>query len=167
MGNPPSGKGRGVCSFPFRRGSPRALSWCPPPGPRATEPRGRILTCQTRPGRVYNSPALAPGAAASPALRWDPATLPAPAARALTLTLSRSTRAHTQTRALPLCTRAHTLARCHLHTRARTHKRTLPRSLSPTRATLTRARSHAGPLTLQGRRHRRRERREDPRPSHG
>lgn len=125
------GRGRGCPLFLlFPRGRPRAFGWCPPPGPRATEPRGRILTCQTRPGRVYNAPAVAPGAAASPALRRDsglgtrsPRRAPESPAPART-----RTRAHTRSPALPL---AHALTHPHSHTRSR---------------------ARSSPLTLQGRR---------------
>lgn len=89
--------------------------------------------------------------------------------RALTLTLSFTTRAHTQTRALPLCTRAHThtrvLPRAHVcsHSQAHFHALRLPHA----RHTHKSSHSHSGPFTPQGRRHRRRGRREDPRSSHG
>lgn len=193
-GAPPAGRVSGVRSFSrFGAVAPGPFPGVLPLGPPATEPRGRILTCQTRPGRVYNSPALAPGAAASPALRWDsrrarrarrrttPGSKPARLApartrtrtrahtRALTLTLSFTTRAHTQTRALPLCTRAHThtrvLPRAHVcsHSQAHFHALRLPHA----RHAHKRSHSHSGPFTPQGRRHRRRGRREDPRPFHG
>lgn len=133
-----------------------------PLGPSATEPRGRILTCQTRPGRVYNSPALAPGAVASPALRWDsgraprarrqrsPGSKPArrrPLALARALTRARShshclsPRALTLKHVLSHFAHALTLALAcsHLHTCARSHKRTFTRSDSHTRATRTSA----------------------------
>lgn len=155
-GSGPSGF-RGFCAvaqglflrLPF---PPRLRPHRPPSSPRrATKPRGRVLPCQTRPRRVYNSPAVAPGAAAVPALRPD---------------WGRAPRTDRPSAAGP----SHALAHTHAATHTRAHTPRLspegsrPSTCAPAR---TRAPPRAprparplplGPLTPRGRRHRQRER---------
>ena len=128
--------------------SPRAPAFpCGPPQARP-ERRGRSLPCQPRPGRVYNLPARAPGAAASLVRLLDsgcesPARHPKDSrrarARAPIHVALHGTRSHSSP--LTLITLAHTRAHTHGSAPPGTRAHTFP--LTP--------HSRPGALALQGR----------------
>lgn len=152
-GAPPAGRVSGVRSFSrFGAVAPGPFPGVLPLGPPATEPRGRILTCQTRPGRVYNSPALAPGAAASPALRWDSRRARLAPARTRTRTRAH-TRAHTHIVFHHARSHSNTCSptlhtRSHSHSRARTCTRVLALTSALSRAQTPPRAPRAQALTL-------------------
>ena len=126
---------------PVSTASPRAPAFpCGPPQ-ALPERRGRSLPCQPRPGRVYNLPARAPGAAAS--LVRPPARHPKDSrlarARARIHVALHGTRLHSSP--LTLITLAHTRAHTHGSAPPGTRAHTSP--LTP--------HSRPGELALQGR----------------
>lgn len=141
---------RAVAPGPF----PVVLPRPPPAESRATAPRGRILTCQTRPRRVYSS-------RSGSTSRCFSRAAPGPRTRSPRGRPRAPGTPHTPSRSRPRA-RTHTAFRrsrsfpC-AHTRTGAHTRA-PRALA---GALPRV-----PLTLQGRGHRRGER-EDPRRPHG
>ena len=122
--------------------APRAFS-CRPQGP-GPERRGRSLPCQPRPGRVYNSPARAPGAAASLRTAGSRAVLPAPRLTDSRLTPPALARALPPTP--PLTARAHARSRAHTLARAPlTRPYSRSGSARPAKARAPRARASRGP----------------------